>query len=207
MPSTFQPLSVQPRNQIPPSLQPDENLRHDHFILRSNHVNPLSSKQRSPFYNGINPPSRRSFPSSHLLTPYTTLSLHRTVLPKMQLLSLLALGLSTTPCLAAVAAPAEAARLPASEVIRNLELLTRSTRDLIPAARDLSTRAAVQFRGMLPSLFPFPLALTNLPQRQRTRPLRNRSRRPRRPRLHRHLGPQLHHRRGPPRPRANVHRP
>ncbi|CAP66478.1 uncharacterized protein PODANS_4_3514 [Podospora anserina S mat+] len=64
----------------------------------------------------------------------------------MQLLSLLALGLSTTPCLAAVAAPAEAARLPASEVIRNLELLTRSTRDLIPAARDLSTRAAVQFR-------------------------------------------------------------
>ncbi|KAK0702932.1 hypothetical protein B0T21DRAFT_387990 [Apiosordaria backusii] len=70
----------------------------------------------------------------------------------MHLLSLLSL---TTPCLAAVAAvantaavaaAAEAARLPASEVIRNLELLTRSTRDLIPATRDLSTRAAVLFR-------------------------------------------------------------
>ncbi|KAK0671918.1 hypothetical protein QBC41DRAFT_244628 [Cercophora samala] len=63
----------------------------------------------------------------------------------MQLLSLFALGL-VSPCLAAVAAPAEAARLPASEIIRNLELLTRSTRDLIPAARDLSARAAVVFR-------------------------------------------------------------
>ncbi|KAK4199291.1 hypothetical protein QBC40DRAFT_266060 [Triangularia verruculosa] len=64
----------------------------------------------------------------------------------MQLLSLLALGLSAAPSLAAVAGVQAAARLPASDIVRSLELLTRNTRDLIPSARDLSTRAAVLFR-------------------------------------------------------------